>query len=97
MAKIAKQISWLGETDFPQAADQLLKIEEYHTMAGEKGKVDHVLWVRTPRGDLRAVTMWQDNLNKLIDVFGDDPEKWVGQSFTMGVQRRGTKLYRLIR
>ena len=93
MAKISRDKRWISESDFPNGADQTMKITGYFPERSEKGKGwDHNIDVETPEGETRRMTIWGDVKNKLMDLFGDDPEKWIDCCFVMRIQRVNGKL-----
>jgi hypothetical protein len=92
MAMLEADVVYLKETD-----GNPLIVDHYAEMPGKRGK-DKNIFVITPNGDLRVLTLWGDEWNKLLKLLGRDQQTWTGKMFNIEfVHQSDGKIWRKIK
>lgn len=85
--ELQKQMYYLGDRDFQQLgnpSDAL--IQAAWQAPNGKGKIDTLLALELSNKQMRKIPIWGDNMNRLIDAYGADAEKWIGKRITIDAQ-----------
>lgn len=76
--KLSKQYAWLSADDFARANPQQAKIIEVQHEQTENGPDTRLVVHLIALNKTRRMSVFGDNLNKLIDAFTDEDDLWKG-------------------
>lgn len=71
--KIERSVSWLPKSEMTAEA------ENFTIESVDQVENDLRLTLQNAKFGTRIMSVWGENLNKLIDKFGDDGTKWKGK------------------
>lgn len=83
MVKVQKAERWLSQADFSINNPAKFKIKAVIVDAKEGDRYDYTLNLENTLEQRRNLSIWGDNLNKMIDRFGDDTDNWINKEISI--------------
>jgi hypothetical protein len=81
--KVQKQVRWLSDANFVAGKSGALVIQGVEFEKDEEDRDNFTLYLSTIDGQAVRMSLWGDNLNSLIDKFGEDTDLWKGNIVNM--------------
>ena len=81
--KLKKQVKWISAEDFQVANPLTAEIKEIYAVQTKLGE-DNILIldIKNLLAE-RQMSIWGDNLNKLVGKFGEETINWVGHQISI--------------